>query len=145
MLDYQEFAQRVRAQGGRMTPQRQIVLEAIRALDDHASVGEIYEWVAARAPAVNRATVYRVLRFLCDAHLVAPFVADGVTLYELVGARPHHHLVCRQCGCEEPVPAQALDVLVEALCHEYGFQAELRHLAITGLCQRCRGAGASSQ
>lgn len=138
MNDYQELARRVRAQGGRMTSQRQIVLEAISALDGHASASEIYEWVAVRAPAVNRATVYRVLRFLCEANLVAPFATDNVTLYELVGARPHHHLVCRGCGHVEPIPAQALDVLVTALCREHGFQAELRHLAITGWCRECR-------
>lgn len=137
MVEQTEFATQIRAQGFRMTPQRQVVLEAVKALAGHATPGEVYEWVAVRAPAVNRATVYRILNFLCEIDLVARFDDGANTMYELVGERPHHHLVCRECGRVAHIPDQMLDGLAEELEREYGFQAELRHLAITGLCRDC--------
>lgn len=137
MIESHKYAAHIRKKGFRMTPQRQIVLEAIAACEGHASAGDIYEWVAARAPAVNRATVYRVLNFLCEVRLAARFDAGTTTLFELVGSQPHHHLVCRQCGRVDPVPDHTLDVLVRALQQEHGFAAELQHLAITGLCHHC--------
>ena len=36
-----------------------------------------------------------------------------------------------------PLPQRTLDVLAEILAQEYGFQAEFRHWAITGLCRDC--------
>ncbi len=137
MPEQTEFAEHIREQGYRMTPQRQIVLDAIEAFDGHATAGEIYEWVAERSPAVNRATVYRVLGFLCELELVARFEDGTNTMYELVGERPHHHLVCRECGSVAHVPAQTLDVLATILVEEHGFRAEFRHLAISGLCRVC--------
>ncbi|MCA9936035.1 MAG: transcriptional repressor [Ardenticatenaceae bacterium] len=137
MPDYTEFANQIRAQGYRMTPQRQIVLDAIAAFEGHASAADIYEWVQQHSPAINRATVYRVLNFLCDLQVVARFETGSSTMYELVGERPHHHLVCRGCGYITHIPDHALDTLAEALQQEYGFHAEFHHLAIVGLCAHC--------
>ncbi len=137
MSEQPEVVEQIREQGYRMTPQRQIVLDAVEALGDHATAGEVYDWVAERAPAVNRATVYRVLNFLCDLELVARFEDGANTMYEFVGERPHHHLVCRACGSVAHLPDHTLDDLAEFLAQEYGFRAELRHLAISGLCRHC--------
>ena len=109
MPDASQFAAEIRRQGYRMTPQRQLVLEAVRALAGHATPGEIYDWVQQQAPAINRATVYRVLGFLCELQLVARFDVAGTTTYELVGPQPHHHLVCRACGGIAHVADEVLD------------------------------------
>ena len=137
MTNYTEFAAQIRAQGYRMTPQRQIVLDAIAAFAGHASAADIHDWVQQRSPAINRATVYRVLNFLCDLRVVARFETGSNTMYELVGERPHHHLVCRGCGHVANIPDQALNALADALQREHGFRAEFHHLAIIGLCADC--------
>ena len=137
MFNEQKFAEQIREQGYRMTSQRRIVLEAIQACDGHASANQLYDWVQEQAPSVNRATVYRTLNFLCELQLVARFELGSTTLYELIGEHPHHHLVCRQCEHVSRIPEQTVDVLAETLQREHGFQAELQHLAITGLCCHC--------
>ncbi|MCA9973240.1 MAG: transcriptional repressor [Anaerolineales bacterium] len=140
MPDASQFAAEIRRQGYRMTPQRQLVLEAVRALAGHATPGEIYDWVQQQAPAINRATVYRVLGFLCELQLVARFDVAGTTTYELVGPQPHHHLVCRACGGIAHVADEVLDDLVATLKTRYGFEADLQHLALPGLCAACAAA-----
>jgi Fe2+ or Zn2+ uptake regulation protein len=135
--DYDQFATRIREQGYRMTPQRQLVLESITAVAGHATASEICDWVQSQSPAVNRATVYRTLNFLCQMQVVARFELGGATMYELVGTRPHHHLVCRGCGHVAHVPEQTMQGLTDVLQQEHGFQAEFQHVAISGLCREC--------
>ena len=84
-----------------MTPQRQMVLDAVCEIGEHARPEQVYELVQQKSPAVHRATVYRTLKLLCELGLVADTVtAEGHLVYEIAGERPHHHLVCRCCGAD---------------------------------------------
>ena len=132
------YMQKIRDQGYRVTPQRQIVLDTICEHGGHATAGEIYESVNAQQPAINRATVYRILDFFCDLQLVAKAEIGGQTVFEVVGDTPHHHLVCRQCDHMMSLPDYHFTELAEHLLLEHDFEADLNHLAITGLCAECR-------
>ena len=123
-----------------MTPQRQIIIDAVCDYGCHATAGEIYELVQEKIPSINRATVYRVLDFFCELQFIAKTEIGGVSVYELVGDDPHHHLVCRECGRIEALADHNFEELAQHLLDEHGFQAELTHLAISGLCEECSEA-----
>jgi hypothetical protein len=55
-----DYVQKIREQGYRMTPQRQIVLDTVCEQGGHATASEIYDSVNAQQPVINRATVYRI-------------------------------------------------------------------------------------
>jgi Fur family ferric uptake transcriptional regulator len=129
---------RIRELGYRVTPQRQIILEAVRASEGHVTAVEVYEHVQAKTPALNQATVYRTLDFLCELRLVAKTEINGQSVYEAVDEERHHHLVCRQCRYEEVLADYHLAELSEHLMAEHGFKAELDHLAIPGICASCQ-------
>ncbi|MCA9901150.1 MAG: transcriptional repressor [Ardenticatenaceae bacterium] len=133
-----DYVQKIREQGYRMTPQRQIVLDTVCEQGGHVTACEIYELVNAQQPAINRATVYRILDFFCDLQLVAKAEIGGQTVFEVVGDTPHHHLICRQCEHVMSLPDYHFTELAEHLLTEHGFEADLSHLAITGLCAECR-------
>ena len=59
-----DFSQLIRAQGYRLTPQRQLVLDTLCAMSSHATACEIYDQVSAQMPALNQATVYRTLSLI---------------------------------------------------------------------------------
>jgi len=132
-----DYATLMRARGFRVTPQRQLILEAIDEGHTHTTLDEIYDRVQAKAPAVNRATVYRTLDFLCEQRLVAPAEIGGRKTYEIVGEAPHHHLVCRACGTEKQIDHEALHALVETLEREQDFTMDMEHLVIFGWCKAC--------
>ncbi len=46
-----------------MTPQRQIILDALCAIGHHTTANEIFERVHATTPAINRATVFDDVAF----------------------------------------------------------------------------------
>ena len=90
-----DFARHVRQRGYRFTPQRQLILEAIRESGGHTTPEEIYRAVHLRAPAVNRATVYRNVEFLCEVRLVVAAQIGGQMLYELAVAELQNTAVGR--------------------------------------------------
>src|ERR1700691_3797296 len=87
----------LRASGYRVTPQRQLVLEAVTRLN-HASPEEIFAEVHQRASGVNVSTIYRTLELLEQIGLVShTHLGHGAPRYHLAAEAQHVHLVCRDC------------------------------------------------
>lgn len=133
-----DYANLMRERGFRVTPQRQMILDAICEGGGHLTPDAIYERVHVKAPAVNRATVYRTVTFLNDLRLITEMHVGGKTYYEIAGNDPHHHLICRTCGMVEQIGHDTVDSLFRKIEREQGFQVETDHLALKGLCKHCR-------
>jgi Fur family ferric uptake transcriptional regulator len=116
-----------------------LVLAAIENSDGHISAEEIYAQVVAKYPHVNISTVYRTLDLLKRLGLVTETdMGGGRVRYNPAAKGHHHHLMCQQCGAIIDLEESALFSLKETLLREYQFSADLRHLCIFGLCQKCR-------
>src|SRR3974390_1510171 len=89
--------QELRGRGYRVTPQRQLVLEAVTKLE-HASPEEIWADVQQTASGVNISTIYRTLELLEQLGLVThTHLGHGAPRYHLAAEADHVHLVCQQC------------------------------------------------
>lgn len=133
----QNFPRIIREMGYRMTPQRQIILDAVCEYNGHVTVGELYGRIHEKAPAINRATVYRTVNFLHDLGLVTTAEINGRIVYEIADPEPHHHLHCRHCGKVEVLSDRHFRDLVDHIKKEHNFHPELEHLTLTGLCAGC--------
>ena len=133
-----DFAARLHAQGYRLTPQRQMILQAVRQADDHVAPEDVYQRVHRRNPAISRATIYRTLDFLCEMRLIHALYWGGQMYYEIADDRPHHHLVCRICGTMEECEHDLLQILFEAVEKKHRFTIDMDHVALFGLCRKCR-------
>ncbi len=140
-----DYGALMRARGFRVTPQRQLILDAICECGGHCTPEDIYTLVHTQAPALNRATVYRTVDFLCELRLVvAADVGGGKKVYELAGETPHHHLICRTCGRVEQIQHATVKVLLDKLDRDHHFKVDMDHMALFGLCSKCRRAEAQS-
>ena len=133
-----DFAAQLRTQGYRLTPQRLLILDAIRRAKDHVTPEQIYQTVHQQNSAISRTTIYRTLDFLCEMRLVTAMRWGGQTYYEIVGETPHHHLVCRACGALEALDPALLDALIAAIEKKHRFTVDMNHVALFGLCGPCR-------
>ncbi len=125
--------------GYRVTPQRQLIIDAVCHLGGHVTPETVYAYVHATAPALNRATVYRTLAFLSEQSILNTVrLANGHTGYELAQPEPHHHLVCRHCGHAAEIGHDAVGRLFEQLAREHHFIVETRHLTLHGVCRQCQ-------
>lgn len=133
----QDFAARIRAEGHRLTPQRQLILDSLCEFGDHATIQQIYDVVHATAPAIDRATIYRSLHFFEQLKMVVSAEIDRTIVYEIAHPEPHHHLVCTSCGSVTDLDDHHFKHLQEHLLHDHGFKAQFDHLTIDGLCANC--------
>ncbi|WP_300606444.1 Fur family transcriptional regulator [Trebonia sp.] len=129
----------LRSRGYRVTPQRQLVLEAVASLH-HATPEEIAASVQETASGVNISTVYRTLELLDNLGLVRhTHLHHGVPIYHLASEADHLHLECQECGRVLQVSQEAIRPLITALDEGQGFETDVAHLTVFGRCKECRG------
>lgn len=132
------WQEELRSRGYRVTPQRQLVLEAVTALE-HGTPEQIREEVRQTASGVNISTIYRTLQLLEQLGLVVhTHLGHGAPTYHLADEADHVHLVCRGCGEVTEVSPSATGDLVRSLRSDYGFETDVQHLTVFGRCRRCR-------
>ncbi|HEY4461410.1 MAG TPA: Fur family transcriptional regulator [Streptosporangiaceae bacterium] len=135
--------QQLRARGYRVTPQRQLVLEAVARLG-HATPEDVGAEVQQSARGVNISTIYRTLELLEQLGMVThAHLGHGAPTYHLATDADHVHLVCRICGRITEVSPDAVRPLITALDREQGFETDMGHLTVFGRCEPCRAAGES--
>lgn len=139
MRDLDALESSVRRAGCRITPQRDLILRALCELDGHASAERVHERVIAGQPRINVSTVYRTLERLRDLGILSQIdLGRQCAEFEIVGDRPHHHLVCRDCGRVIDLDHRYLAALDEPIRRDFGFEPLLCHFAIFGFCRKCR-------
>ncbi|MGA2820640.1 MAG: transcriptional repressor [Anaerolineales bacterium] len=125
-------------QGFRVTPQRQLILDAVCEGNGHTTPEEIFQRVHHKAPSIHRATIYRTLDFLCDLRLVAATRIRRHTYYEIAGQVPHHHLACRKCNRVLPLDDRTVQRWFAQIKEKKHFQVDVDHLTLSGLCPACQ-------
>ena len=138
-----ETVQVLRKQGHKATPQRLMILSALRHTDGHLTAGAIFDQVRLDYPYVDISTVYRTLSVLKDLRLVSEAdMGTGDTTYEWTRDQSrHHHLICRGCGEAIALDHKNLERLSAEIERESGFQPDIDHFSIFGVCAACRQPG----
>ena len=138
----QAWDEQLRARGYRVTPQRQLVLEAVARLG-HATPEEVGAEVRQAARGVNISTIYRTLELLEQLGMVThAHLGHGAPTYHLAADADHVHLVCRSCGKVTEVSPEAVWPLVTALDAGQDFETDVGHLTVFGRCGQCRPVSA---
>jgi Fur family ferric uptake transcriptional regulator len=140
------FLQALRQRGVRITPQREMILNAFAHGDGHMTAEEIYDQVKMHTQAINIATVYRTMDMLVEVGLAnCSNLRDGRQVYATRQHGPHLHLVCRSCGSTIDADAALLISFVAQVREQYQFSADWQHLSLQGVCQACQSKLTSSK
>lgn len=141
MADF-DAAAFLRQQGHRVTSQRLLVLNVLQNHDQPLSAEEVHAEVHKLQPAIDLATIYRVLQFLQDVRLAAALMMQqGPQRYKYrAPGDNHHHLLCKQCGNNIQIPDVLLATLRSDVEKHYGFTLQVDHLLLPGQCNACRSS-----
>jgi Fur family ferric uptake transcriptional regulator len=122
----------------RLTPQRERIIDAVRALG-HATPDGLAAAVARDGgPALSLSTIYRNLDALEQVGFVSHTHLDHRSpTYHLADHADHVHLVCLTCGTVIESEVEAADPFVGNLLSRHGFVADVKHMAIHGWCAAC--------
>jgi Fur family ferric uptake transcriptional regulator len=129
-----DWRARLREKGYRLTPQRELILEAVEELG-HSTPDEVLAEVRRHSTAVNASTVYRTLEVLEELGLVRhAHLSDRAPTYHPTSEHEHFHLVCRNCQKVISVDPDVLSPVSERLVAEHGFTIDVGHLTVFGTC-----------
>lgn len=120
----------------RMTKQRLVILESLRAVDTHPTADEIYGMVREKMPRISLGTVYRNLDLLTSSGEVRRLDKAGAQKHFDGNIMPHHHVRCRNCGrigdIFTPISVPNADAVSAA-----GFKVEGVDIEFVGVCHAC--------
>ncbi len=130
---------RLAAGGRRLTQQRVIVAEALRAARRALSAQELTERIRRTHPTIGRATVYRALEAQVEDGMASRFERVGHEwAYIACDPRHHHHLVCTRCQIVEDLGEDLVAPMLGAVGRYHDFQIDHAALDFYGLCGQCR-------
>ncbi|MDQ2754697.1 MAG: transcriptional repressor [Actinomycetota bacterium] len=132
----------LRRTGGRATPSRRQVLQAlVDARDEHRTAEQLAADIHARHPEVHPATVYRTLDRLEELGIAYhAHLGHGPAQWHL-GPAGHPHLTCDRCGAVIEADRSVFEELAQRILATQGFAVDFRHFAVAGACAACRSTG----
>src|SRR5579862_8433532 len=134
----------LRANGRKVTPQRQSIFRALEGNDGHPSAEMVYDSVRKEMETISLKTVYQTLNDLAELGEIAALdLGTGAVRFDPNVERPHHHLVCRSCGKVRDVFV-AFSGLELPAAHAHGYDVGSAEVVFRGTCAECRSAGRRS-
>jgi Fe2+ or Zn2+ uptake regulation protein len=123
-----------RAEGLKVTPQRQAIFGIMYRSPGHMTASAVYQEARAEMETISLKTVYETLHSLVALGLVRQLdLGTGQVLFDS-SVTAHHHLVCNRCGRTEDVE---LDVEPLSDAQRRGFVVLDTEVVARGLCPRC--------
>ena len=136
-----QIAERMAAEGHRLTPTRTAVVRAVLESPGHFTV----EQLGRRVSSVGRASLFRTMKLLQDLGVVCRvLMEDGSLHYRLSTRGHHHHLVCTGCGRVEDFSDREIRWLIDGLARTTEYRIDGHWLDVYGRCNVCvalEGAG----
>jgi len=144
--ELEQFLDRLRKKGHRVTPERLHLFREIYSQHHHIDADALLKSIKTRGLKISRATLYRNLDLLAEFGFVKKYRLGGNRyVYEHVHAgQRHDHLVCAECGRVAEFVSPAIEAMQREICRAHGFDPDEHTLQIHGICLECRG-GAGGQ
>lgn len=132
-----ELTEVFRAQGLKITPQRQAIFRILHDNEAHPTAESVHARVVAELPAVSLRTVYQTLNDLASmGELQALDLGTGATRFD-PNTGEHHHLVCEHCGLVLDIALDVSAIATEPIADERGFTVRATQVVVRGTCDAC--------
>jgi Fur family transcriptional regulator, ferric uptake regulator len=136
-IDQSDVLELLRSRGLRMTPQRRAIVSEVMRTKGHISPASIARTIEGDMPGVNPSTVYRTLSLLEEVGVLQHSHLESGAEYHKAEESHHVHLTCHRCGRDDELSITEAERLGQLIRRHHGFEADLTHFAITGLCADC--------
>lgn len=133
----QRLEEHLTSQGLRRTKQRETIIEAAFATDDHFNADELLDRARKLDRTVSRATVYRTLSLLTEIDLLRIVdLGRDQTYYDpnFLDKPQHNHLICLDCDRVVEFEDEHIALLHDCITRRLGFQPEMKSMRIQAHC-----------
>jgi len=122
----------------RNTIQKQLIFDAVKQLDIHATAEQVYEHIATKNPAISKATVYRNLSQMAETGILLGIDSFSDARHYDHNTHNHHHFMCRRCRAVFDVEGVFPDIL-QHIEQTQEFQVDNYSISFSGICKNCKG------
>ncbi len=130
--------------GLRRTKQREVIVEAAFATDDHFNAEELLEKTRKLDRTISRATIYRTLQLLVECGLLreVDFGRDQ-TYYDpnFLDKPQHNHLICLDCDRVVEFEDDNAALLHDCITRRLGFHPQMKSMRIEARCDELARTG----
>ncbi len=137
-----EMVEVFRANGRKVTAQRQCIFRVLYGDVTHPTAEAVHQAARRQMETISLKTVYQTLHELASLGEIAMLdLGTGTARFDPNVATAHHHLVCRACGKVRDLHADFSALRVPA-GEDAGFAVGPAEVVFRGVCADCRpGAG----
>jgi Fe2+ or Zn2+ uptake regulation protein len=129
-----ELTSAFRAQGLKVTPQRQLLFRLLHDNESHPSAEALFAVASEQMPGISLRTVYQTLTDLVAmGELRQLSLGVGSSRFD-PNVDDHHHVVCGSCGDVRDVYVRDVTSVVTGL---EGFTIEATDIVFRGVCSGC--------
>lgn len=120
--------------GLRMTGQRRIIAQVLAEMDDHPDAEELHRRAMQLDARISLSTVYRTVRLLEDAGILARHeFGDGRARYERAARQHHDHLIDIRTGAVIEFQSEEIERLQAIIARELGYRLVRHRLELYGV------------
>ncbi len=133
-----ELAVAFRAQGMKVTPQRQLLCRLLHENTQHPTADVLFAEATDRMPGISLRTVYQTLTDLVTMGELQQMSFDSGAAHFDPNLAEHHHAVCDGCGAITDVYVDGAEALsIDGL---QGFRPDSTSIVFHGSCAACAAA-----
>lgn len=122
----------------RTTIQKELVLNAVSYLHNHATADEIYELIRSTHPHISKGTVYRNLNCLAEEGKIRKIeIPNGSDRFDHI-CTTHYHIHCCKCGRAFDVDMDVVSDLIDKVKDTHGFDFLDYDIMFKGICPDCQ-------
>jgi Fe2+ or Zn2+ uptake regulation protein len=136
----EELTELFRANGRKVTAQRQCIFRVLQGDVSHPSAEVVHSAAVREMETISLKTVYQTLHDLAELGEIASLdLGTGMIRFDPNVDDPHHHLVCRLCGKVRDLVAAFPDLEIPRGA-DLGFEVGSAEIVFRGLCPECQQA-----
>lgn len=140
----ERFDDYIRRKGMRRTDQRDVIVSAAFASDDHFTAEELLAKARRIDPKTSRATLYRTIALLVECGLLREIdLGRDERVYDpnFLDSPDHNHLICVDCGTVIEFEDETVADLIDGITRRLGFRPSSKSMRIEACCDKLRTEG----
>jgi len=122
----------------RNTIQKELVLEAVRAMRSHVTADDVYEYIRKDHPNIGKGTVYRNLNILDEEKEILKIqISNGPDRFDFT-LKEHYHVRCVKCQDVMDVDMDAISDMQDRIKDKHGIKFLNYDILFEGICPACQ-------